>query len=265
MPDEVLEECWASILKSEQRRNREVIAVTLLSQLFAQQLCMTTGTTPGVSAIEYGFMVTTIDPVVQAVKYGQRNILRLLLIILPQGERFKSITDISGVNALHTSIWKVDPVSLLILLNSVSPPQQVEAIKYQDYLGNNAIMQALRQGDCAHDNGDKRGMSQLNILRILVQRLPTYERINAIICRNEWSKSALCIAIDQGKRESLRVLLEGLNLENQYHVINCHNMCPLECAIRGGNHNIISLLLDKLSSEQLLHVLKTGKEEARYE
>ena len=113
------------------------------------------------------------NAVQQAVSNCQHSILRLLLSKLPAGERYKFIA-----KAIQNSISKADPVSLLILLNSVSLSQQVEVIKQRTrYSYADILEHALSQTSRVYYNPDRVPTPSFEILRLLLRRLSIDDKI----------------------------------------------------------------------------------------
>ena len=229
---------------------REDIVTMILDQLSGEQQVKLI-----IGEHDYEF-----NAVQHAVCKCQHNMLRLLLRQLPAGERYKIIA-----RALKNSIGKADPVSLLILLNSVSPSQQVEVIKHRtgDSHNDNAIIrEALQHAHMPYVSDDP--IRSFENLRLLLRRLPINDKIEVITRKDIFGDNVLCKAVCMGEIAILNVFLEGLTNDQQAQVITCHNKNALVYAEQFGKADMLSILLNRLSAEQILHALKRGKEDGMH-
>ena len=102
------------------------------------------------------------------------------------------------------------------------------------------------------------------ILRLLLRRLPIYDKVEVITRRDIFGENVLCKAVHTRKIAILNVVLEGLTHKQQAQVIIRHNNNTLVYAEQFGEADMLSILLSRLTAEQILHALKRGKEDGMH-
>ena len=76
------------------------------------------------------------------------------------------------------------------------------------------------------------------ILRLLLRRLPIYDKVEVITRRDIFGENVLCKAVHTHKIAILNVFLDGLTHEQRAQVIIRHNNNALVCAVKFGATDI---------------------------